>query len=344
LQKAALGMHGFKSILFTAGALFCLLVPDAQATLRHAPTPPGAFIIFDFPAYSSLHDCSFYQHDYQNKNTPLSSKACIQMLLEDKKLSETDDEFRKSEYFRNFIGEFGPNPLLYGKAKMLFCDGDCHELEAHRSGPPEMMWRPPDIENKKTHLVYPLRASVPRDHLRLSLAFADGDWRSNLFAALWYHNYMHVHLDKANHALIIKRDWLKTLQDTDNYMAIWNHMQVFVLFWLGLLLLAVIGLLIDKFVYRWQWRDSGRMFIVHAAGQILTITLFFTFAPDAANKALAIALILLIYTGGMLPEFYLFRHGIRLHRRRLSSREILRVQLLMRLPFALLLMALLVFA
>ncbi|MDX8392402.1 MAG: hypothetical protein R8K53_07535 [Mariprofundaceae bacterium] len=216
-------MRGFKSILFVVSALFCLLLANAQGAEHQQQLPPGAFFAFNFPGYSSLHDCSFFD----SEETPLSAKACIELLQKEKQLAENDVEYAKSGFFITFIGKFGPNPLLYAKVNMLFCKGNCRELKPHRSSPPEMMWRPPEIINKKNHLMYPLPHSVPRENLRLSLTLADGEWRSNLFAGdFWSHNYMNVRFNHAQKTLIVERDWIKTLRDSANYFSLWQNVTI----------------------------------------------------------------------------------------------------------------------
>jgi len=324
-------MRGLKSLLFAAIALFFLLLPNAQATVRHAPLPPGSFFVFSFPGYSSLHDCGVFQNEEQ----PLSAETCIKSLQEEEKLAKTDPEYAKSEFFRTLIGEFGKKPLLYDKATILFCEGDCRELKPYRRGPPHMMWYPPEIFNQKTYLVYPLRDSVSREKLRLSLLFADGEWRSNLFSGFWHHNYMDVHLDKTAKALTVERNWKKTLGDSANYLALWQDVRAFILLWAIILIAAIPGLLLAKWRFHWRWKQGGRIFLWH----VITLTPTTMLVILVVGETLTLITSLLFYLGSMLPEWW-----VMLRAKELKKEQVLFAQALMRLPFTLFLIMLFAYA
>ncbi len=318
-------MRRFKSALFAASALFCLLLPNAQAKTHHATLPAGAFFVFSFPGYTSLHNCDFFQDQTQ----ALSTKTCIDMLKKEQKTAEKDAKYAESDFFRAFIGNFGKNPLLYDKAKILVCESDCRELKAQRSGPPDMLWSPPQITKQGISLVYPLPHSVPRKDLKLALLLADGEWRSNVFTAgFWQHNYMLVHVDKNEHALIVERDWQKTLSDSANHLALWQHVRLLIVPCLFALLLAIPGLLLAKWRFHWRWKQSGRIFLWHLITLILTITL----AMLSIGETLTLTAALLFYLGGMLPEWWLLQRGNDLKRK-----HVFLAQMLMRLPLTLLL-------
>jgi len=327
-------MHGFTSrsltsLAFAISAFCCLLSPSAQA---QPALPPGVFIAFTFPGYSTLHDCSFFQDD----KTPLSAKACIDMLQQQQKLAKTDTEYAKNDFFRKFIGEFGPNPLLYAKADMLFCqDYDCRALQPHRSGPPEMMWRPPDIANQKTALVYPLAHSVPRVKLKLSLTLADGEWRSNLFVGdFWLHNYMHVRFSDSGQRLIVERDWIKTLSDPANYAGMWsNHLQVPVLVWLLLLGIAALAAMVLGLRKTWRWPDLARALLTHGGVLAALIAVFVLIYPHLIGKTTAWILFFMLFGLTAPIDARLMHCG-----GKTDMPGALRLQILLRIPGALLLL------
>jgi len=189
-----------------------------------------------------------------------------------------------------------------------------------------------------TRLIYPLHRFVPRKYLRLSLSMSDGKWQSNEFAGPWYHSYMTVQLNDANHSLLVEHDWGKTLGDRSNHFAIWHAIEIFIYLWIALLLLAVPGLLTAKLQYGWCLSATIRILLLHAVVLVAGIALFALCVSNWNSNMQIIFIALLFYLGSLLPEYSLFQR-----RNRRDKREMLRAQTYMHLPFILLLTVLLAF-
>ena len=315
--------------LIRALTLLLLLMTTGTAS---ATMPYHGWLHFDFPGYTSLHDCLQYE-----PNGDADRESCgetLRAMWEMSRDSSLDAALRKQ------IGHFGERPLFYIEVELQNCTADeCRRMHDVRIGPPENYWGAPVVQNLGGHLLYHMLAGNQGREHRLLLRGLERDWQSDRFSSPFLRNFLIVQFDadQPGH-LIIRHDWFRSLRNGDNYRAIWNSYFPFIMILLAMMLLALPGALLGGPSGQ-RLRTGGRLLAVHGLSMALALILFVNLVPPDTGDATVILLALCVLLLAALPEHILARR-LGMPKTRRTRRAIW----LMRLPFALILTGLLGFA
>jgi len=240
--------------LTAIGKYLLLQLPVLMTVLIFFGSPAYAWphyygsITFIFPSYSSVHDCVDYMSvdDNQGEN----SEACLSYF---QAIQEMEKDGQLPDEYRHRYGIFGEQPLILRQANVEHCSEDgCRQLGDIRVGPPENMWRAPKVESRgdKLHYRVPSQAgSVPH---KLLIEGVDGQvWRTDRFLTRWPNSYLLVRLDQNRPGhLLVAQDWYRTLSDKGNQQRLLDNMIEMILYWCGLMLLALFSLLSAQLIMR----------------------------------------------------------------------------------------------
>jgi len=327
-------MLPFITLLRTLLFLLCI---TAAAPLYAMPMPSHAWIQFDFPAYTSLHDCASVVSDPQTEQ-----KECLSTLQFFQELS-TDPDLRDTE--KKPFGFYGGHPLLFRQASVLHCgDKGCFELSDRPLGPPELiMWAPhPIIHNSS--LKYRLPDSIASLPHQLRLISFDRTWQSKPFGTFWAHNYMLVRFDHAHPGkLLVTQDWQRTLGDAGNYRQVLDDSLFILMLWAVLLLPALLTALLlaiacklprlqkTRLCRAQHWRTSGYALAAFGLSLLLLLWLFyaFTHALHLGDEQAALLILVLFIASVPLEARWLSR------RKGIQSGDALRLVTLINTGFVL---------
>jgi len=260
-----------KKGIFGAVFLLLLVLFAANASAR----PYTGWLQFDFPGYSSLHDCMWLESGGTDERTTCGDILSANLLLS--REAELDDEVRKQ------LGQFGEHPLFFLRATLLHCDaGECSAARDIRVGPPEHTWAAPVIQNLGSHLLYHMPSELHgRQHV-LQINGLTDDWESEPFSTPFRHNYLIVRFDKEHPGrLDVELNWKRSLSDPANASRLLSDAGDMLLMWLGLILIASIVAALMGFSRRFTWRIAGRTWLAHAVTVLALLCL--TFLPPWSN-------------------------------------------------------------
>jgi len=261
--------------------LLLLLMPAGTASAR----PYAGWLQFDFPAYSSLHDCMWLESDAQEDR-----QTCSDFLYDRFEQNRTPD---LDEATRKQLGYFGEHPVFFMHARLLHCGaGECREAGDIRVGPPEHTWRAPVVQNLGSHLLYHMPSELHGKQHVLQLIGIKRDWISEPFSAPFRHNYLSVRLDAGNPGrLDVAMNWKRCLSDPANASRLLTDARNMILIWLTLILLAAVVAAVMGASRRFTWPVARRAWLVHAITLLVLLSL--TFLPPWSNAISLIALPLL---------------------------------------------------
>jgi len=257
--------------IFGTVFLLLLLMPAGTASAR----PYAGWLQFDFPGYSSLHDCMWLESETQE-----DKQTCSDFLYDRFEQSRTPD---MDEATRKQLGYFGEHPVFFMHARLLHCDaGECREAEDIRVSPPEHTWRAPVVQNLGSHLLYHMPSELHNKRHVLQINGLNTDWQSEPFSTPFRHNYLIVRFDQQHPGrLDIEINWKRCLFDPANASRLLADTQNMLLIWLTLILLAAVIAALMGASRRFTWRIAGRTWLAHAVTLLLLLAL--TFLPPWSN-------------------------------------------------------------
>ncbi len=270
-----------------------------------------ASIQFNFPEYSSVHDCGNLIDRVSEEMW--TQKECFDFLQSIYLSSKAQKNEAALKAYTESFGDFGDNPLFLMQARLMRCGmAECEKQGDVRVDPSDG-WSTPKSESiEGGYLFYTPLATVNESYV-LKIDGMERVSSSSKFTISWPHNYMIVRFakDRPGH-LLIEHDWQRTLIDQRNMKQVMGEMQFMVILWLVLMVVALPALLLVSAMNstiraQRRWKREEMLRALSGFGISLLLILLVM-----VSKVLTLAEIFLLYFGTLFFDCWWLRKSGRM--------------------------------